>query len=43
MLVGEGRKPVGFVAEVLAARDRKAAGPTAPAYGLYLAAVDYPG
>lgn len=41
-LVGEGREPVGFIADVLAARDRKAAGPTAPAHGLYLAAVDYP-
>lgn len=42
-IVGEGREPVGFVSEVLAARDRKAAGPTAPAHGLYLAAIDYPG
>jgi tRNA pseudouridine38-40 synthase len=40
--VGEGREPVGFIADVLAARDRKAAGPTAPACGLCLVAVDYP-
>jgi tRNA pseudouridine38-40 synthase len=42
-LVGEGREPVGFVAEVLAARDRKIAGPTAPAHGLCLVGVDYTG
>ena len=42
-LVGDGREPVGFVPEVLAARDRRKAGATAPAHGLYLTAVDYPG
>jgi tRNA pseudouridine38-40 synthase len=40
-LVGEGRFPVSHVAAVLAARDRAAAGPTAPACGLYLMRVDY--
>lgn len=40
-LVGEGRFPVAHVETVLAARDRSAAGPTAPACGLYLVRVDY--
>ena len=40
-LVGEGRKPVESVATVLATCDRAAAGPTAPACGLYLVRVDY--
>ena len=40
-LVGEGRLPVEHVEAVLAARDRAAAGPTAPACGLYLMRVDY--
>jgi tRNA pseudouridine38-40 synthase len=40
-LVGEGKWPERKIAEVLAARDRAAAGPTAPAEGLYLVAVDY--
>ncbi len=41
--VGRGRRPVLWVREVLEARDRRAAGPTAPAEGLYLVAVCYPG
>jgi len=40
-LVGEGKWPVDHVEVVLAARDRAAAGPTAPACGLYLVRVDY--
>jgi len=39
--VGLGRRPPGWVAEVLAARDRTRAGPTAPARGLTLVRVDY--
>jgi tRNA pseudouridine38-40 synthase len=41
-IVGDGRAPVGLVREVLERKDRAAAGPTAPACGLYLAGVDYP-
>jgi tRNA pseudouridine38-40 synthase len=41
-LVGEGRWPVERVAAALAARDRSAAGPTAPAEGLCLTGVRYP-
>ncbi|MFW5680298.1 MAG: tRNA pseudouridine(38-40) synthase TruA [Pseudomonadota bacterium] len=41
-LVGKGDWPVGRLGEVLAAQDRTAAGPTAPAAGLYLTGVDYP-
>ncbi len=40
-LVGEGKWTRDDVARALAARDRKAAGPTAPADGLYLVAVRY--
>lgn len=40
-LVGEGRWPIERMATVLATRDRAAAGPTAPACGLYLTRVDY--
>ncbi|MEX2643817.1 MAG: tRNA pseudouridine(38-40) synthase TruA [Acetobacterales bacterium] len=40
-LVGEGKWSVEDVSAALAARDRSAAGPTAPACGLYLVAVRY--
>lgn len=43
MAVGEGRQPPDWIAEVLASRDRRAAGPTAPPGGLYLVDVGYPG
>jgi tRNA pseudouridine38-40 synthase len=39
--VGLGRRPVEWVGEVLAGRDRTAAGPTAPPDGLYLLRVLY--
>jgi tRNA pseudouridine38-40 synthase len=39
--VGEGRWSAGDVARALAARDRNACGPVAPADGLYLVTVDY--
>jgi tRNA pseudouridine38-40 synthase len=40
-LIGEGRWPVARIEAALAARDRAAAGPTAPACGLCLTRVDY--
>ncbi len=40
--VGEGRRPPGWVAEVLASRQRKEAGMTALPAGLHLVAVTYP-
>ncbi|MEJ8476180.1 tRNA pseudouridine(38-40) synthase TruA [Roseibium algae] len=40
-LVGEGKWTPQDVRDALAARDRKACGPVAPADGLYLTAVDY--
>jgi tRNA pseudouridine38-40 synthase len=39
--VGRGRKPAGWIAEAIAARDRSAAGPTAPPHGLFLVRVTY--
>ncbi|MET0295118.1 MAG: tRNA pseudouridine(38-40) synthase TruA [Phenylobacterium sp.] len=39
--VGVGRWPPERIAQALAARDRKACGPVAPAHGLYLAGVEY--
>jgi tRNA pseudouridine38-40 synthase len=40
--VGRGVQPESWVAEVLAAKDRRRAGQTAPAQGLCLLRVDYP-
>lgn len=40
--VGTGRRAAGWVADALAARDRSAAGPTAPPHGLTLWRVEYP-
>jgi tRNA pseudouridine38-40 synthase len=42
-LVGEGKWRAADVASALEARDRRAGGPTAPADGLYLVRVVYPG
>lgn len=39
--IGFGNRPPGWLADVLAARDRRAAGPTAPAAGLFLLRVLY--
>ncbi len=41
-LVGEGKWTAEQVADALTRRDRRAAGPTAPAEGLYLVSVGYP-
>ena len=41
-LVGEGSWPASRVADVLAARDRSIAGPTAPSVGLCMTGVRYP-
>ena len=40
--VGRGERPPGWIGEVLAGRDRRLAGITAPPHGLYLACVRYP-
>ena len=40
--IGEGSKPVSWMAEVLATKDRKQAGITAPGQGLYFVGVHYP-
>jgi tRNA pseudouridine38-40 synthase len=39
--VGRGKHPPEWISEVLTARNRAAAGPTAPAHGLFLVRVDY--
>jgi len=40
--IGAGNRPVEWISEVLAARRRAVAGPTAPADGLYFVGVEYP-
>jgi len=40
--VARDARPVDWMAEVLASRDRKLAGPTAPAHALVLLRVRYP-
>jgi len=40
--VGRGRLAVEDIPKILAARSRAAAGPTAPAQGLFLHSVEYP-
>ncbi len=39
--IGRGRREPGWIEQVLEAKDRDAAGPTAPAHGLFLQRVDY--
>ena len=39
--IGHGRRPPAAIPEILAGRDRRLAGPTAPARGLYLVQVDF--
>lgn len=39
--IGRGREPLSFAADVLASRDRRLAGPTAPPQGLYLLKVNF--
>jgi tRNA pseudouridine38-40 synthase len=41
LLIGQGKLPSTAMAEMLGKRDRAAAGPTAPAHGLTLVAVEY--
>jgi tRNA pseudouridine38-40 synthase len=43
MEIGHGRRNVAWMQDVMASRDRTRAGPTAPAHGLFLVRVDYPG
>ena len=42
MTVGSGRRPPGWIAELMAGRDRTRAADTAPPHGLYLVEVLYP-
>jgi len=40
-LIGDGQRPVGFARAALEAKNRAAAGPTAPPHGLYFVKADY--
>lgn len=42
LVIGRGERPVHWISELLQAKDRKLAAPTAPAAGLYLTHVRYP-
>ena len=42
LMVGAGERPIAWIGELLAQRDRTLAGMTAPASGLYFVHVDYP-
>jgi len=42
IMIGQGGKPVSWLAELMQCKDRKQAGPTAPADGLYMVKVTYP-
>jgi tRNA pseudouridine38-40 synthase len=42
LMIGRGERPTTWIAELLQAKDRKLAAPTAPAAGLYLTHVRYP-
>jgi tRNA pseudouridine38-40 synthase len=42
MYVGRGKHPVAWISELMARGDRRCAGPTAPAQGLFLVWVTYP-
>jgi tRNA pseudouridine38-40 synthase len=39
--IGRGKQPAAWISSVLESRDRTTAGPTAPAAGLFLTAVEY--
>jgi tRNA pseudouridine38-40 synthase len=39
--VGRGKHTPGWIREILEAKDRSSAGPTAPPHGLFLVSVDY--
>jgi tRNA pseudouridine38-40 synthase len=41
VMIGRGRRPPSWMADVLASRDRGQAGPTAPPHGLFLVSVQY--
>lgn len=42
LMVGDNRCAISWLAEILHKKDRRQAGPTAPAYGLYFYRVFYP-